>query len=154
MIQKKRVLVDLDVLTVAFWDSKDEAKLLERIKGGKFDMVSPYILIEHLSKWNYKKLAHEIAGFYQKYSSQIVTVQNILDKTEEINIEYKKLFTDLLNIGVKEEDIVLVIVAGLFGIDYLITFNRKHLKSKEKEINEVLKKNGIRTIKIVLPSEL
>ncbi|MBI2659037.1 hypothetical protein HYX05_02980 [Candidatus Woesearchaeota archaeon] len=151
---KKRIIIDLDVVTVAFWDKKDEAKLIERIKSGKFAMVTPYIILEHLSKWNYQKLADEIASFYEIYSSQLITAQNILDKTDEFHIEYKKLFTELVDIGVKEEDVVLVIIASIFDIDYLITFNRKHLKSKEKEINEVLRKNGIKAIRIIVPSEL
>ena len=151
---KKKIIVDLDVVTLAFWDKKDEAKLIERIKGGKFDMVVPYILLEHLSKWNYRKLAEEISGFYEKYSSQIITAQNILEKTKERGIEYGNLLMKLINIGVKEEDVILVIIASIFHIDYLITFNRKHLKNNENKINEVLKKNGIKTVKIVLPSEL
>ncbi len=151
---KKKIIIDLDVVTVAFWDNKDDAKLLERVKGGKFSMITPYILLEHLSKWNYRKLADEIASFYEKYSDQIVTAQNILNKTTEANVEYKELLAELVNIGVKEEDVVLVIIASIFAVDYLVTFNRKHLKSKEKGINEVLKKNGIRIIKIALPSEL
>lgn len=151
---KKKIIVDLDVVTLAFWDKKDEAKLIERIKGGKFDMVVPYILLEHLSKWNYRKLAEEISGFYEKYSSQIITAQNILEKTKERGIEYGNLLMKLINISVKEEDVILVIIASIFHIDYLITFNRKHLKNNENKINEVLKKNGIKTVKIVLPSEL
>lgn len=151
---KKKILIDLDIVTVAFWDRKDEAKLIERIKSGRFAMVTPYIILEHLSKWNYRKLADEIASFYEVYSSQIITAQNILDKIGEVQIGYIKLFTELVNIGVKEGDVVLVIIASIFDIDYLVTFNRKHLKSKEKEINEVLRKNEIKTIKIVQPSEL
>ena len=54
----------------------------------------------------------------------------------------------------KKEDSVLVFVASLFNIDYLITFNRKHLKNNRDKINEVLKKNGLRTIKIVEPNEI
>ena len=154
MNSKKTIIVDLDVTTLAFWDKKDEAKLIERIKGNKFAMATPYIILEHLSKWNHKKLADEIASFYETYSSEIVTAQNILDKTDEIGVEYKKLFFELVNVGVKEEDVVLVIISSIFDVDYLVTFNRKHLKGKEKEINEVLKKNGLKTIKIVLPSEL
>ncbi|MBI4452045.1 hypothetical protein HY637_01325 [Candidatus Woesearchaeota archaeon] len=151
---KKTIMMDLDVVTVAIWDKKDEMKLLEKIKGNEFAMITPYIILEHLSKWNYRKLAEEIASFYEKYSFQIVTAQNIADKTEEMDVDYKKLFIELLNIGVKEEDIVLVIIVGIFDIDFLVTFNRKHLKSKEKEINEVLRRNGINAIRIVQPSEL
>lgn len=151
---KTKIIVDLDVLTFAFWDKKDEAKLIEKIKSGIFDMIAPYIIIEHLSKWNYRKLAEEIFNFYQTYSFQIITAQNILDKTLELDIEYDKLFMELVNIGVKEEDVVLVITSSIFDVDYLITFNRKHLRNKQKEINEVLRKNGTNTIKITLPSEL
>ena len=154
MKTKKKIIVDLDVVTVAFWDKKDEAKLIERIKSGIFAMLTPYIILEHLSKWNHRKLADEIASFYEVYSSQIVTAQNILDKTDDIGVEYRKLLFELVNIGVKEEDVVLVIMASIFDIDKLVTFNRKHLKSKEKEINEILRKNGIKTIRIILPSEL
>ena len=106
---KKKILVDLDVLTLAFWDKKDEAKMIEKVKAGIFLMITPYIILWHLAKWNYKKLAEEIANFYETY---------------------------------------------IFDIDYLVTFNRKHLRDKEKEINNVLKKNGIGTIRIVQPSEL
>ena len=151
---KKKIVIDLDVTTLAFWDKKDEASLLEKVRAGAFLMITPYIILEHLSKWSYKKLAEEIANFYEVYSFQIITAQNILDKTDEIGVDFKKLFAGLVHIGVKEEDVVLVIVSGIFDIDYLVTFNRRHLRSKEKEINEVLKKNGIKTIRIVLPSKL
>jgi len=147
-------MIDLDVTTLAFWDKKDEAKIIEKVKDNVFILITPYILTEHLSKWNHKKLAEEITKFYEKYSFHIVTAQDILDKTEEIGIEYRKLLFELINIGVKEEDAVLVIVSSIFDVNYLVTFNRKHLKSKEKDINKVLRKNGIRTIKIVEPSEL
>ena len=151
---KNKIIVDLDVLTLAFWDKKDEAKLIGRIKSGVFTVVTPYIILEHLSKWNHRKLADEIARFYEVYSSQIVTAQNILNKTNDMNVEYKKLLFELVKLGVKEEDVVLVIISSIFDVDYLVTFNKKHLRNKEKEINEILRKNGIRTIKIVFPEEL
>ena len=154
MAIKKKILIDLDVVTLAFWDKKDEAKMIEKIKGGMFFMVTPYILLEHLSKWSYKQLADEITHFYEAYSSQIITAQNILEKVTALGIEYRGLLMELVNIGVKEEDVVLVIISSIFDVDYLITFNRKHLKSKEKEINEVLKRNGINCVKIAMPSEL
>ena len=151
---KKKIIVDLDVITLAFWDKKDEAKLIGRIKDGRFIMVTPYIILEHLSKWNHRKLAEEIASFYEVYSFQTVTAKKILDKTKDMQIEYRRLLFELVNIGVKEEDVVLVIISSIFDVDYLVTFNKKHLRNKEKEINEALRKNGIRTIKIVFPEEL
>ncbi|MBI2508090.1 hypothetical protein HYV89_04000 [Candidatus Woesearchaeota archaeon] len=154
MPKSKKVIIDLDVVTLAFWDKKDGAKLIERIKANEFEMISPYILLDHLSKWDYRKLAEEIREFYEKYSSEIITARNLLEKTEEINIEYYKILNELISIGVKEEDVVLVIISSLFNVDNLITFNRKHLKNKEKEIGEVLKRYGIKTIQIKLPSEV
>lgn len=150
----KKIVVDLDVLTLAFWDRKDEAGIIERIKGGQLAMITPYIILEHLSKWNYRKLAEEIAGFYGKYSFQIVTAQNIMDEANGADLEYGRLLSELVGVGVKEEDAVLVIISALFDAGHLVTFNRKHLKSKEKEINEVLRKNGTGPIRIVSPEEL
>lgn len=151
---KRKVIVDLDVTTLAFWDKKDEAKLLEKVRKGAFYMITPYIILEHLSKWKHRKLAEEIARFYEVYSSEIITAQNIINKTDEIGTDFKKLLLELISIRVKEEDAVLVIVSGIFEADYLVTFNRKHLKNNETKINEVLKKNEIKAIRIVLPSEL
>ncbi|MBI2575260.1 hypothetical protein HYV82_05240 [Candidatus Woesearchaeota archaeon] len=150
----KKIVVDLDVVTLAFWDRKDEARIIERIKGGQLAMITPYIILEHLSKWEYRRLAEEIAGFYWKYSFQIVTAQNIMDKSNGADLEYGRLLSELVRAGVKEEDAVLVIISALFDIGHLVTFNRKHLKSKEKEINEVLRKNGTGPVRIVLPEEL
>jgi len=48
----------------------------------------------------------------------------------------------------------LVIIASIFDADYLVTFNRKHLKNNEVKINNVLQKYELRTIKIVLPDEI
>ena len=47
------------------------------------------------------------------------------------------MLVELVDIGVKEEDVILVIASSIFEVDYLVTFNRKHLKSKEREINNI-----------------
>ena len=38
---------------------------------------------------------------------------------------------ELEKYGVKSEDAFLVLVSSIFGLDYLVTFNRKHLKNKK-----------------------
>ena len=116
-------------------------------------MITPYIILEHLAKWNHKKLSEEITIFYEKYSSEIITAQNLLNKIENLEVEYEELLAELVKEGVKEEDVILVIICSVFEVDYLVTFNRKHLKNKEKGINGVLKKNGLKSIEIKLPSE-
>jgi len=92
------------------------------------------------------KIKFEIDGFFKIIFSG--------SGDEETNLDDKKLSSDLLSYNIKEEDIVLIIFASIFSLDYLVTFNRKHLKNNQKEINEVLKKNGLEAIKIVLPDEI
>ena len=109
-----KILVDLDVLTVAFWNRHEEAlEFLARVKSGEFEVSTPYVLFD-----------------------------------------VEKLTKELLETGVKEEDAVLVVVTSLFSLGYLVTYNRKHLRSKSKEINEVLEKYGLRKISILLPTEI
>ena len=72
----------------------------------------------------------------------------------KIKLNDRQLSGDLLHHTVKEEDTILVIFTSIFNLDYLVTFNRKHLRNKEQIVNEVLKKHGIKPIKIVLPSEI
>ncbi len=152
---KMRIIIDLDVVTVAEWDSQEDAiKFINRIKEGEFTLFTPYILMEHLSKWEHKNLVAKIEHFYKIYSKIIISAQNVLDKLNELEIDRVALIGNLIRAGVKEEDAVLVLAAGIFEIDFLVTFNRKHLKGKESEINKVLKKNGIKNIRICLPGEI
>ena len=152
---KKKIMVDLDVVTVAEWNSdKDAITFIHKIKKGEFILFTPYILIEHLSKWEHKKLVSKIEHFYNIYSKTIISAQNVLDRINEIGINRDKLTDELLKAGVKEEDAVLVIITSIFDMDYLVTFNRKHLKGKEIKINEVLKRNELKNIKICLPNEI
>ena len=56
----KKIITDLDILTVAYWDSKKEANdFLERIKSGEFDMHVPYLIFDLLSKWRHNRLSEE-----------------------------------------------------------------------------------------------
>jgi uncharacterized membrane protein len=76
------------------------------------------------------------------------------ERIRQLNIDDKAIIQSLRKSGVKEEDALLVLFASIFDSDCLVTFNRKHLKSKWKIINEVLRSYGIRAIKIVLPYEI
>lgn len=141
MTETKKAIVDLDVLTYAFWDKKDESQIIEKIMRGKPAMITPYILLDHLSKWNYRQLAEKIAGFYSRYSIQIATAQNMLEKMPAG--QYSDLLSKLIEKGVKEVDVILVIIASLFRVDCLLAYNRKHLRNKVNGINEVLSKKWI-----------
>lgn len=149
---KRRILVDLDVLTVALWDKKKESlDFLERIRKEEFDLYTPHILLEIIGKWKYDKLKDKITEFYTIYSSRILSVKEIVSRSEEIGANYNDIIRNLMSKGVKEEDAVLVFVASAFYLDYLVTYNRVHLKNKESVINDVLKSHKLKVIKIVSP---
>jgi len=149
---KRKILIDLDVLTLAFWDNKDPGKIIERIKRGEFELYTPYLLLDILSKWRHKTLAEKIKNFYSVFSSKIITSENIIERKSGAEIE--TLTKELIKIGIKEEDISLILVTSIFDLDYLVTFNRKHLYENTDIINEVLSKNGFSRINIKLPDEI
>ena len=155
---KKRIIVDLDVVTVAKWDKGDNGDLgrsfIIRVQKGEFEMLTPYILLDLISEWKYTKLAKEIKEFYDIYSQNIISVINLEKKIIKLNVDRKALTADIKLYGVKDEDIILVIISSIFDADCLVTFNRKHLKNNEVKINNALQKHGLRTIKIVLPDEV
>ena len=151
----KKILTDLDVVTVAFWDKKEEAiKFLNRIKFGEFILYTPFIILDLLAKWKHDSLRNKMMSFYEVYSDEVITIKLYEMKVKEIKLDDQKLSNELLSHNIKEEDVVLIIFTSIFNLDYLVTFNRKHLKNKEQIINEVLKTYGIKPIKIVLPNEI
>ena len=155
---KKKILVDLDVVTVGKWDKGNKGdmarKLMNRIEYKEFELVTPSYMLEHLIKWHNVSLKEKIHVFYLKESTKLLSNEDVDIKIEELEIDDKALLTELRNKDVKEEDAFIVMVASIFDLDYLITFNRVHLKNKKEIINEVLNKNGLKTIQIVGPEEV
>lgn len=152
---KKKILIDLDIVTVAEWNSEKNAiKFIGRVKAGEFDVYTSYSLFDLLDKWKYEKLRNRIKEFYELYSTEIITAQKLTDKLDKSKVDELTITEALKKEQVKEEDILLVIITSLFNLDYLITLNRKHLKNKMEVINNVLQKYRLRTIKIALPNEI
>jgi|SRR3989344_5125591 len=152
---KKKIILDLDVITVAEWDKKEIAiKFINRVKFGEFEIFTPYSFFDLLDKWKYEKLKKKIKRFYELYSEEIITPQRLTEKLEGLKINEKIISNDILRIQVKEEDILLVIITSMFNLDYLVTMNRKHLKNKMEVINDILQKHKLNPIKIVLPDEI
>lgn len=149
-----KILIDLDVVTVALWDKNKEAvDFLEKAKRREFELYTPYSLLDTLAKWKNEPLKTKILSFYELYSKKIISVSELLNKLEELKTG-REVVEELQKKGVKEEDATLVFIASIFGIDFLVTFNRKHLRNKRNEINKVLSKNGLKEIGILLPSEI
>ena len=151
----KKILIDLDVITVAFWDKNNEAlKFLDRVKKGEFEVYTPYSLFDLVTQWKYIELRDKIIHFYNIHSSRIITINNVLEESEKRGLKTEKATEELLKFHVKEEDAVLVIVTSLFNLDYLVTYNRTHLRNKINIINKVLRKNEFGEIEIKTPSEI
>ena len=155
----KKILIDLDVLTLALWkgDKKEIAvNFLNRVKNEEFILITPYFILENLlNKWTYVDLRDKIWEFYSSFSKIMLTDKEIDLKIDLLKIDDIKIIKELINnVGVKDEDAFLALIVSIFNIDYLVTFNRKHLRNNKEKINEVLNKNGLKAIKIVEPSEI
>ena len=153
---KTLIVIDLDVVTVHLWkgsQAKEAAEFIKKVESKCFDIIVPYTLLELAKNWQYTGLKEKITAFYRKYAVE-VNAADVEKKLGSSGINDKELVISLVACGVKEEDAALVMTASLFKADYLVTFNRKHLRSKEAKICEVLSGMGIPEIKICSPSEL
>ncbi|MEK6887709.1 MAG: hypothetical protein AABX14_02060 [Candidatus Aenigmatarchaeota archaeon] len=92
-----------------------------------------------------------IEEFYLKFTDEMLSNEDLDKCFAGIGIDDKKILEELMRQGIKDEDALLTLVASAFGADCLVTFNRVHLLNKINDINEVLKKNGLRTIEIIRP---
>ncbi|MBI3051818.1 hypothetical protein HYY74_05170 [Candidatus Woesearchaeota archaeon] len=153
-----KVMIDLDVVTVAAWgksgqDTQSARRFLGRVANGEFEVYTPFFLFELLSKWNYTALVEEIKDFYIKNTATFLTNEEIDARFTDNGIDDARILLELEKNGVKDEDAFLVLVASAFNLS-LITFNRKHLKNKKERINEVLVINGLSTTEIIGPEEI
>ena len=155
---KKQIMIDLDVVTVAYWDRSkngDTARSFRtRIENKEFQLVTPFLLIELVIKWKYESLKNSIKDFYVKNSDLLLTDTDIREKCDLMQVNYEKVIRELERKGIKEEDAALVLVASLFSCDCLVTFNRIHLRNKKEAANKILSEHKLRTIQILGPEEV
>ena len=155
--KKPSAIIDLDILTVAHWKGmqKPEAdKLLARVTAKEFYIATPFILVELLISWRDRNLVQRIEDFYSENTDMWLSDGMVKEQAEAIGVNLENLIKELERSGVKQEDSVLVAISAIFKIDYLITFNRKHLSGKKDVINEVLKRAGLQPIRIINPQDL
>ena len=151
----RRILIDLDVVTTALWDSKKDAiDFLERIKRGEFEVYTPFAILNTLSSWKHESLKGSIKEFYELYSTRIISAQEYVENSSKLGINGKKVSADIVKSGVKEEDALLVVVSSIFDLDAMVTYNRKHLHRNKMQINKILRRYKLNEISILLPSEL
>lgn len=152
---KKKVLIDLDVIVVGKWYKKDERKekamkFLDKAMKREFFVVSPLVMLEMISEWKDTKLKSKIIEFYATFTDMFVEESSVIEYVNARS-EFERLVAEMMSMGVKDEDAFLVLAASAEKLDYLVTFNRKHLKNKEDIINGILRRNSLNEIKIVMP---
>ena len=154
---KNKIIIDLDVVTVGKWDKGNNGihsrKLMIRVANRNFYLITPTLLLELVKKWKHESLKIQIEEFYLNNSDELIERLQIIEEIIYKKIDFEEIFNKFVDIGVKEEDITLILVSSLRDAS-LITFNRIHLKNKEEEINEILSEYGLRTIKITSPEQI
>ena len=158
-MSSKKIIIDLDVVTVSIWDRKGQQvevanKFIHRVKSSEFHVITPFFLLELVSKWKYSQLKDFIEEFYLKFTNNLLSNEDLDKKIDSMGVNDEDIIAELADKGVKGEDALLVLVTSMFEADYLVTFNRIHLKNKREAINEVLKKNGLKAIRIAGPEEV
>ncbi len=155
----KKILLDLDVVTVAFWDKKGKQKeladtFIQRIQNNEFFVGTPFLLVELVLLWKHEGLKQAIRDFYVQHSSRFFSDAEIRERCRLLQVDYEPVLTKLEGAGIKREDAALVLIGSLFSYDYLVTFNRKHLRNKKEEAKNILTQCNLSVIGIVGPEEL
>ena len=75
---KKKIIIDMDVVTVAFWDSEGKnveaaRKFLNMVEKKEFFVATPFLVIEVVFKWKHEKLKNIIKELYVKNSDKFLT---------------------------------------------------------------------------------
>ena len=99
-MSKKKVLIDLDIVTVNLWDRKGENKkiasdFVKKIGKKYFLVITPFSLLETVAKWKYNALKDDIEEFYIKNSDQILSNKDVDKKMVELKINDIKILEDL-----------------------------------------------------------
>ena len=154
---KKKIIIDLDVVTVGKWDKGRYGNISRKfmIKAEKRDyyIITPFLLVELVRKWKHKNLKAQIEEFYLKNSDELIERVKIIEDIISKGIDFEEIFRKLLHSEIKEEDITLILVSSLRDA-VLVTFNKIHLRNKKLEINEILSEYGLKTIKIISPERI
>jgi len=156
---KKKILIDLDVVTVGTWDRGGEKPeiargFMRRVERKEFEVVTPFFMIEMVLQWRYEELRESIKEFYIRNSSSLISDMDYKERAKELDIDTETITKTLEDEGVKQEDSILVIMTSIFDLDHLVTFNRKHLRNKRDAINKILREKSLRAIDILEPNEI
>ena len=157
-----KVIVDLDVVTIAKWYRKRDRRLessqrfLGRVERGEFSLAVPDTFLEILRLWEYGELSSIIRGWYEANARFIIpsdeAVKKVAVKTgfsEEVLIEKFALEANM-----KKEDAFLVLIGTGSEIAYIVTWNKAHLRDKREKIEQIGARFGLRVPRIIFPTEI
>ena len=106
---KKKIIIDLDVVTVSIWNKKGQQvevanKFIGRVKNLEFHVTTPFFLLELVSKWKYSQLKDFIEEFYLKFTNDILSNEDLDKKIDSMGVNDEDIITELVNKrGVKEK---------------------------------------------------
>lgn len=100
MTTKKKLLIDLDVVTVSIWDKKGKnvelaVEFTDRVKNREFYVITPFFLLELVSKWKYSQLKDYIEEFYLKFTDDMLSNEDLDEKIDSMDIDDKKEVTKM-----------------------------------------------------------
>jgi hypothetical protein len=159
MMERKRILIDLDVVTVALWDKRDERRnvalnFIERINNKEFEVITLSSTLNLVDKWRHLTLGNSIKQFYIENTSHFIDEIEILEYLQRHKISSNQIIDEILSYNIKREDVMLILACISTKVKFLVTLNRKHLKGKVKEINKVINNYKLHDINIVYPNEI
>ena len=158
-MDKKKIVIDLDVVTVGLWEKNDErkpsaTKFMDRVKESEFFVVTLSSTLNLIEKWDHANLSKSITEFYALQTARFVDDLEIAAWLDDKNIASDTIIDELLKKHIKREDILLILACVITESGYLITFNKKHLKNNVEAINAVLQKHKLPKIQVVHPDEI
>ncbi len=163
----KKIIVDLDVVTVANYPRNESAAdygrkeyakrfldyVADGVRDGKFWLVSLRSFDALLALWKYREIVIKILDFYHSNSSELVDTTEIVAEFIEKGIDYDEVIKSFTDKGIKGEDVLIILVASIRHAT-IVTFNRKDLRNRQEEIRRLLAANGLDSVEITEPSEL
>src|SRR3989338_6259520 len=146
----KKVLIDLDVLTIAESERRDDRKekaigFLNTLEKQKVEVFTPTFILKQLKLWKNTDLVTKIVTRIFKLSGELLDPDDVDEVLIKKTGKRLKEFAEFgaKEIGTKPSDFILVLYASIKEVDHIVTFNKKHLKNKENQIADFLRKYNL-----------
>lgn len=157
-----KVIVDLDVVPIAKWYEKGNPrqagsqKFIKRVERGEFSLLAPDTFLEIIRSWEYGELMKRVRSWYTTNAKSIISSEEALKKiAKKTKLSEETLIEKFASeANMKREDAFLVLIATGSNTDYIVTWNKAHLRNKREKIEEIGTKLGLKVPKIIFPTEI